>query len=216
MKKIQTSPPAPLPAVRRRNRLVDSRPLPTTFAFNPEDLRLFIKYVAPADLKPPRRVLRKYSKRAMERMKRAIREFGFLIPIVADGKGRIIVGYRRWIAAKDLGLKLVPVIEVSHLSDEQLRMLRILDNKLCEDGEWDLDELRVEFGEFTDLCFNVDINIEDTGFSTAEIDNQLIAAATGEDPEPEDVIPEAPQVVVTRAGDVWQMGNHRLICGNSL
>lgn len=211
-----TDPAASLPGVRTRKRVADNRPLPTAFVFNPEDLRLFINYVAPADVKPPRRVLRNYSKRAMERMKRAIRGFGFIIPIVADSKGRIVVGYRRWLAAKDIGLKLVPVIEVSHLSDEQLRMFTILDNKLCEDGEWDLDELRVEFAELEALCDQFDRNIEDTGFSTAEIDNQWVAATGETQEQAEDDVPEVLRIAVSRPGDVWEMGNHRLICGNSL
>lgn len=208
--------PAALPGVRSRKRAVDNTPLPTAVVFNPEDLRLFIKYVPPCDVKPPRRALRKYSKRAMEQMKRAISEFGFLLSIVTDSKGRIVVGYRRWLAAKDMGLKLVPVIELSHLTDEQLRMFAILDNKLCEDGEWDLDELRAEFVELYPLCDQFNYNIEDTGFSTAEIDNLWIAAVDREEAKPEDDIPEVPPVAVTRAGDVWQMGDHRLICGSSL
>lgn len=216
MPKNRTNRPAALPGVRSRKRVADNPPLPTDVVFDPADLRLFIKYVPPSDLKPPRRALRKYSKRAMARMKRAISEFGFLVPIAADSRGRIIVGYRRWLAARDVGLKLVPVIEVSHLTEEQLRMFTILDNKLCEDGEWDLNELRIEFAELEALCDQFDLNIEDTGFSTAEIDNQWLAATGEKQEQAEDDIPEVLCIAVTRPGDVWQMGSHRLICGNSL
>lgn len=214
MTNIATSAPIPV-SVRSRRRVELNAPLPLPRLSNPEELRLFINYVAPSVLKPSRRRLRKYSKSAMERMKRAIRDFGFIVPVVADAKGRIIVGYRRWLAATDLGLKVIPVIEVSHLGEEQLRMFTIVDNKLCEDGEWDLDELRLEFGELTDLCFNLEFNIEDTGFSTAEIDNLTIAPAGAEE-QPENELPELSRMAVTRAGDVWQLGNHRLICANSL
>lgn len=93
MPKNRTNRPAALPGVRSRKRVADNPPLPTDVVFDPADLRLFIKYVPPSDLKPPRRALRKYSKRAMARMKRAISEFGFLVPIAADSRGRIIVGY---------------------------------------------------------------------------------------------------------------------------
>jgi len=157
--------------VRSRAKIVGTALLSTVVPFNPKDLRLRITYLAPAELKPPRRAVKKHSKFAIERMERAIGEFGFLTPIVTDTDRRIIVGHRRWLAAKKLERDLVPVIEVSHLSEEQLRMFTILDNKLCEDSEWDLDELRVELAELTDLSLTLDFHIEDTGFSTAEIDD---------------------------------------------
>ena len=167
---------SPPDGIRQRKLVVNNFPLPSS-AFNPDDIRISSQYVAPANLKPPRRALRKYSKRAQERMRRAIAEVGVLIPIVVDGKGRIVVGYRRWLAAQDLSLKAVPVIEVSHLTDEQLRISALLDNKLNEDGEWDLDELRLEFAELEDLCTQFDLTIEDTGFTTAELDNLTIGTA---------------------------------------
>ncbi|HXH52809.1 MAG TPA: DNA methyltransferase [Sphingomicrobium sp.] len=213
MTNIVETPAARQGGVRSRRRIADNQSLPTAFVFDPADLRLFIKYVSPSDLKPPRRAVRKYSKRAMQRMQRAISEFGFIVPIIADAKGRIIVGHRRWLAAKDLGLKLIPVIEISHLSEEQLRMFTLLDNKLCEDGEWDLDELRIEFGELSHFA---DLNIEDTGFSTAECDTLLIAAADGSEQQSEDEVPEVQWIPVTQTGDIWLLGNHRLICGSSL
>lgn len=196
---------------RTRNRLPAI--LPTTFEFDPKSLRLNMRYVPTVDLKPPRRVLRRYSKRAEERMKYFIGRFGFVSVIVVDAHGRIVAGYRRWLAAKDLGLDAVPVVEVSHLSEEQLRLLRILDNKLCENGEWDPDELRAEFAE---LQLLPDLNFEDSGFTTAELDNLFIAATDAEKDQPEDNLPEILNVAVTRAGDIWTLGVHRLICGSAL
>jgi hypothetical protein len=202
-----------MPRVRSRKRVLNDAHLPTPDPFNLEDLRLSLRYVAPAELKAPRRALRKYSKVAMERMKRSIRQFGFLIPIVAASDRRIVVGYRRWLAAQELGLKAVPMIEVSHLTDEQLRVFTILDNKLCADGEWDLDELRVEFAE---LSLLTDLTIEDTGFTTAEIDTLSITPALPEQAQPEDQLPDICEFAVTRAGYMWKLGEHRLVCGSSL
>jgi len=211
MSNIITSPAASV-RTRSRKRAVNLGPYPTPF--NPEDLRLSIEYRPPADLKPPRRALRTDSKRAKERIKHSIRDFGFLIAVVVDANGRIIVGHRRWVAAKEIGLPMIPVVEVSHLSEEQLRTFTILDNKLCEDGEWDLDALRVEFDE---LSLIDNFNFEDTGFSTAEFDNLLTAPSTDmEGHQAEDEVPEAAPRAVTRPGDIWVMGEHRLICGNSL
>jgi DNA modification methylase len=200
------------PAVRVRARLASSS-LPT--AFDPSELRLAITYVAPAELKPPRRALRNYSKLAKERLKRSIRDFGFLIAVVTDTSGRIVVGHRRWLAAVEMGLGLIPVVEITHLTEQQLRTFTILDNKLCEDSEWDLDALRIEFEELT--CTG-NFNFEDTGFSTAEFDN-LFIGMSGKDQkaaESEDEIPAVAVNAVTRRGDVWIMGQHRLLCGNSL
>ncbi len=198
---------------RSRKRVLAQAPLPSTYEFNPEDLRLGLKYVPTADLKPPRRALRKYAKRADERMERSIRTFGFLSVIVADHQGRIIVGYRRWLAAKAIGLSIVPVIPISHLSEDQLQVYTILDNKLCEDGEWDLDELRASFA---DLSLKAEIVLEDTGFLTSEIDNLCIVTSTQGEQQEEDETPSLRAVPVTRLGNIWSLGQHLLICGSCL
>ena len=199
---------------RIRRRFADES-LPAFAVVKPDELRLAIKYVSPGELKPPRRALRNYSKVAKQRLKRSIEQFGFISPIVVDANGRVIVGHRRWIVASEMKLRLVPVVEVSHLTDDQLRLLRIVDNKLCEDGEWDLNELHVEFEELAALP---EVIIEDTGFSTAEIDNLWLTAAKaqpGGDRSADDV-PEVIATPVTRTGEVWQLGRHLLICGNAL
>jgi len=204
--------PAGSCGVRVRNR-VSAKPLPTPLPFDPKRLRLGIKYVTPSDLKAPRRALRRYEKRAMQRMKKSINDFGFIVALVVDRNGRIVVGHRRWLAAIDLKLDVVPVVEIAHLTEEQLRIFTILDNKLCEDGEWDVGALRVEFEELAALP---QITIEDSGFSTAEVDNLWLAPKQEEKNQPEDEVPEALPSAVTRFGDIWQLGQHRLICGNSL
>ena len=202
--------------VRKRKRVLDESPLPSLTIVDLQQLRLGIQYRSPSDLKPPRRALRKYSKRAQARMKRALTEFGFLIAVVVDGTGRIVSGHRRWIAAKDLGLQQVPVVEVTHLTDEQLRMFTLLDNRLSEDGEWDFDELRVEFAELESLCGQFDLTIEDTGFNTAELDNLTVGAPTSPQEETEDLVPDVQIIPITRPGDRWRLGHHQLICGSAL
>ena len=146
-------------------------------------------------------------------MERAISQFGFLIPIIADQNGRIVVGDRRWAAAKKLKLEVGPVLKLSHLSDEQLRLFTILDNKLSEDGEWDLGELRAEFDELIDLSFDISFNIEDTGFSTAELDCLPVTKSEAGQ-EPEDDVPDVWSVPVSASGALWALGDHRLICAS--
>jgi hypothetical protein len=103
------------------------------------------------------------------------------------------------------GLVLVPVIMLEHLSPEQLRLYAIVDNQIAAQSEFDLDELRIELVELDSL----DLNLELTGFSTSEIDNLLVVV--NEEPPASADRPET--VAVTRPGDLWQLGDHKLICG---
>lgn len=208
------------PAVRSRTRTRIDSPLPIPPNFDLQKLRLFIDYVVPEDLKPPRRELRKHGERNLKGIEASVRENGFIVPILIDKSRRIISGYGRWLAAKNIGCEAVPIIEVSHLTEEQIRIFTISDNKLAETSEWNLDELRVEFQELSaiGLDLDMDLNLELTGFRTTEIDNLLSEAAdkSSERGSPEDDVPELARTAVARAGNVWELGPHRLICGSSL
>lgn len=141
----------PKPAVRKRERTFPAitNLQPSNFSFG--DLRLHIEYRRPSELKPPRRALRVHEKPNITAIEASINEHGFLVPILVDAGGRIVVGQGRWLAATNLAIASVPVICVSHLTEEQIRIFTIADNKLAEKSKWDVDELRLELAELSDL-----------------------------------------------------------------
>lgn len=163
-----------------------------------------------ADLIPYARNSRTHSDEQITKIASSIREFGFLNPVIVDGQNGIIAGHGRVMAAQKLGLIEIPVLQADHLSDAQKRAYIIADNRLALDAGWDAEMLRVEFAELADLGFDLDL----TGFSLEEIDGLSIE----EIPEgltDEDAVPEAPAQPVTVEGDVWVMGNHRVVCGDA-
>jgi site-specific DNA-methyltransferase (adenine-specific) len=138
---------------------------------------------------------------------RSIGEFGFRVPIVVDAEGVIIAGHTRLRAAESLGLARVPVHVARELTPEQARALRIADNKLHELSSWDADLLPLELADLRDM----DVDLSLLGFSAEELADLLpsgAADAADEVPEP---LPEA----VSRRGDLWLLGGHRLLCGDS-
>jgi len=150
---------------------------------------------------------------AVEALARSIREYGFRQPIVVDGSGTIICGHTRLKAAESLGLNEVPVHVARDLLPEQVKALRIADNKLHELATWDNTLLAVELDELADL--GVDVGL--LGFTPeqiAAITNEPIGTEGKTDPDdvPE---PQSAASVVTQRGDLWVLGNHRLLCGDS-
>lgn len=147
---------------------------------------------------------------AVDKIAGAIKEFGFRIPVVAKSDGLVVDGHLRLKAAKKLGLTEVPVILADDMTDAQIKAFRISVNRMAEFAEWDNDLLALEFDELTELGFDLDL----TGFTADEI-----AALTPEQIEPgltdEDAVPELPEQPVTVLGDVWVLGKHRVMCGNS-
>ncbi|AZQ67638.1 site-specific DNA-methyltransferase [Silicimonas algicola] len=138
----------------------------------------------------------------------SIREFGFNNPVLVDGENGIIAGHGRVLAARKLGLKQVPVIELTHLSEAEKRAYVLADNRLAEQAGWDRELLALELGDLGDLG----IDLGDLGFDGAELDALLIHGA----PDPrEEATPEVPAVPVSRPGDLWVLGRHRLICGDA-
>lgn len=142
----------------------------------------------------------------------SISEFGWGAPILVDGQNNVISGHGRLLAARKLGLIEVPVVPMAHLSDLQRRALILADNKIGENAFWDDDMLGLELAELQEGGFDLDI----TGFSEDEW-NALIA---GEDADKEgltddDQVPEVTESPISKIGDVWLMGNHRLACGDS-
>jgi DNA modification methylase len=143
----------------------------------------------------------------------SIAEFGFNCPILVDTNAGIIAGHGRLLAARKLEIKEVPVMVLDHLTERQKRAYIIADNKLAESAGWDEDVLRVELAELKDADFDLEL----LGFSDDELRALLAQAAEAEEGTAEvleESIPEAPLAPVTRAGDLWRIGRHRLLCSD--
>ena len=147
---------------------------------------------------------------AVKYVKASIEKFGFKQPIIVDSNRVIIAGHTRLEAAKSLGMAEVPCIVADDLTDAQAKALRLADNKVAEFSEWDLDLLGGELGELADFS---DIDMGDFGFDLSEFDNIGL-----NDEETEIVEDEVPEEVepVCKKGEIWQLGEHRLMCGDSL
>jgi DNA modification methylase len=164
------------------------------------------------DLKANPRHARTHSKKQVHQLAAAIKEFGFLTPIVVDSDDTIIAGHGRHQAAALLGLPEVPTIPVSHLTPDRKRAFALADNRLAELAGWDEEILKVELDELFSL--NLDFNIEVTGFETLDLDRLDRSA---KEPKKEVVPPvDLDRPVVTKPGDLWQLGPHRLYCGSAL
>lgn len=170
---------------------------------------LSYRLIPTADLIPYARNSRTHSDAQVAKIASSIREFGFINPVVTDGKNGIVAGHGRVMAAQKLGLKEIPCVEASHLTEAQKRAYIIADNRMALDAGWDAEMLKVELGELQGLDFNLAL----TGFNPDEIANFLVEKTEGlTDP---DAVPEAPARAVTVLGDTWILGKHRIRCGDS-
>ena len=144
----------------------------------------------------------------------SIEKFGFINPILVDEHNEIIAGHARLAAARFAHLPQVPVIRLEHLSTAQKKAYRIADNKLAELGTWSVENLQLEFQELEKL--DLDFSLGITGFDMGDIDLILEGKEAKADPKANNIpfIPD--NEVVTREGDIWILGEHRIICGNSL
>ncbi len=167
------------------------------------------KTASVASLVPYARNSRTHSAAQVDKIAASIREFGFLNPIIVDGQNGIIAGHGRVMAAQKLGLESLPVIEASHLTEAQRRAYVIADNRLALDAGWDNDLLKIELQDLDAQGFDLTL----TGFEVGEIDGFLAEPTEGLTDE--DAVPESPAVPVTVEGDVWVLGRHRLMCGDS-
>jgi DNA modification methylase len=170
---------------------------------------LTYKLIPTSDLIPYARNSRTHSDAQIAKIASSIKEFGFLNPIITDGKNGIVAGHGRVLAAQKLGLKELPCVEAKHLTEAQKRAYVIADNRMALDAGWDADMLKIELGELQGLNFDLAL----TGFDPGEIDSFLADKTEGlTDP---DEVPEPPVNPVTVLGDVWLLGKHRLMCGDS-
>jgi DNA modification methylase len=165
-------------------------------------------------LSPYPRNARTHSKAQIRDIARSIERFGFTNPILIDEAGQIIAGHGRVAAARLLGMKRVPTLQIDHLSEVEKRAYILADNRLAEKAGWDRATLAIELQGLVDADFDVEL----TGFATAEIDLVLDEASEQVDGavQPEDIIPDMPRgAAVTESGDMWVLGSHRLICADA-
>jgi DNA modification methylase len=170
---------------------------------------LELSYVPLGELRPAGRKLRKLDPAHVREVASSIGLLGFCDPLLIGRNNEIIDGETRFEAAKQLGLDRVPCLHVEHLNPDEQRVLRLAVNRLAEKGQWDLDALKIEFEELILL----DAPIEITGFSSAEIDHVILGDAA-EALEQGPLEPD-PATGVARVGDMFQLGPHRIVCGDA-
>lgn len=172
-----------------------------------------VEYRALASLIPAPRTARMHSKKQIQQIAASIRQFGFVNPILIDGEDVIVAGHGRVEAAKLLKMENVPTVRLEHLSAAERRAYLIADNRLAELANWDQEILAIEFGELADLDMAFDIEV--TGFDGADIDKILDAGKAVSSPaeQPEDLEPQGP--LVSKKGDLWQLGHHRILCADA-
>lgn len=163
-------------------------------------------------LLPYARNARQHSDEQIAQIAASIAEFGFVNPILTGTDGVLVAGHGRLAAARKLGLSTVPVVVLDHLTPTQRRALVLADNRLAELSTWDNDLLRIELEALQDDGFDLDL----TGFDADALADLL----AGEEPEHEgqtedDAVPEMPEDPVSKPGDVWRLGPHRLVCGDA-
>ena len=157
---------------------------------------------------PYARNARKIPPAAVDKVAASIKEFGWRQPIVVDSEAVIIAGHTRLLAAQKLGLKQVPVHVATGLSPAQVKAYRLMDNRTHEEAAWDMDLLPLELVDLKALSFDLEL----TGFDDQELGRLLSFEGTGLTDE--NAVPEAPEKPQSKLGDVWLLGNHRLVCGD--
>jgi DNA modification methylase len=160
-------------------------------------------------IKPYENNPRKLSETAIEKVAMSLKEYGFRQPIVVDKDRVIVAGHTRFRASKKLGLKQVPISIIDNLTDEQINAYRIADNRTAEESEWDNELLKMEIKELEAKDFKLDL----LGFNDEQLNDILFEEKQGLTDE--DEVPEAPEEPISKLGDIWKLGSHRLICGDS-
>jgi DNA modification methylase len=177
--------------------------------------QLSITYQAASELKPRSSNPRLHSKKQLAQIANAIRRFGFTNPVLIDDSNGVIAGHGRLEAAKLIGLSEVPTVRLSDLSQAEIRAYVIADNKLAESAGWDRTLLGLELRYLAELEIDLDVTI--TGFEVPEIDILIgkVASPAHEADEADSFVEPNGGPAVTRPGDIWRIGAHRLICGDS-
>ncbi len=159
---------------------------------------------------------RTHSEKQIRQIAASIKTFGFTNPILIDASATVIAGHGRVRAAKQLGMETVPTLRLEHLSEEQVRAYVIADNRLAECAGWDHDLLAIELQWLSEIELEFDLEV--IGFDAPEIDLLIGGKSDETESDPADELPESSieHPAVTRPGDLWQIGPHRLLCGDAL
>jgi DNA modification methylase len=206
------------PRLRTRNSVVEANGPTTENSVSPkleaiDRATLTIEYRPPASLIQASRNARTHTRKQIAQIGASIRQFGFVNPVLIDADGAIVAGHGRVEAAKSLGVAAIPTIRLDHLSAAERRAYLIADNRLAELAGWDREILAIELKELA--AFEIEFDLEITGFEGADIDRILEVGQPQAEPiePPEDLKPRGP--AVCRKGDLWHLGDHRLLCADA-
>jgi ParB-like chromosome segregation protein Spo0J len=157
-----------------------------------------------------------HSAKQIRQIARSIEAFGFNVPVPVNGSSKVIAGHGRILACRQLGIDRVPTVTLEHLTEAQARAFMIADNRLTENSAWDERLLAEQLKELS--LQELDFDLDATGFEIGEIDLRIEGLAGGFDAEDEDnEIPDDPgKEPITRQGDLWALGEHRVFCGSAL
>ena len=173
---------------------------------------LSLQYKPLEMLIPYARNARQHSDAQVAQIAASIRESGWAAPIIVDAQSNVIAGHGRLLAARKLGLAEVPVVSLDHLSDTQRRALILADNKIAENATWDEAVLGVELAALSEAGFELGL----TGFSPDEWERLIEGDLSDEKGlTDEDAVPEVSEHAVTKPGDIWILGDHKLLCGDA-
>jgi DNA modification methylase len=189
-----------------------------TAEVNMQKQDLKVEYLPTPSITPYERNPRVHNGKQVKQIVESIREFSFNNPILVDENNVVIAGHGRLLAAEHLGMDRVPAVRLTHLSEARKRAYRIADNKLTENGEWDVDLLKLEFLEMDKL--DLDFSLDVTGFDVGDIDIMLDESLGNKEvkiDEKANSVPFVPEnEILSESGHIWQLGKHRVICGNAL
>jgi hypothetical protein len=176
---------------------------------------LVIEMLSTTALTPWKRNARTHSKKQVRQIADSIKEFGFTNPVLIDRQNQILAGHGRVEAAKLMGMEEVPCVRLEDMTEAQKRAYVLADNKLALNAGWDYELLAEELKELSTTGLDIDVGL--TGFSIAEVDSIIADAAPEELGNPDDDLLPAvdPESVRCRRGDIWQVGPHRIICGDA-
>lgn len=176
--------------------------------------RSAILHLPPSAIGPDSGNPRTHSREQIRAIARSIMAFGFNAPILVTRRNQIVAGHGRLEAAKLLGLAEIPVVRLGHLTDAQARAYMLADNKLTDRSSWDERKVAVVLKELSDIA--LDFEIEATGFEAPEIDLRIQSLDPPEEIDDADEFDEPAGPAVSQIGDLWRLGNHRLMCGSAL
>ena len=180
----------------------------------PSTAPLEVTYLRTKALKPDPRNPRVHTDKQVRQIAQSIESFVFNVPLLIDDQQQVIAGHGRLMAARKMGWDTVPTIKLGHLTDSQRMAFLIADNKLTENGSWDERMLGEQLKILSEL--ELDFDLEAIGFEVPEIDLLVDGLNAVPETDPDDRLPEISDSAVIVPGDLWQLGKHRVLCGNSL